>query len=270
MRQYKIFVLVIQVILFGQALYCGFERSTQPAAVIGRGMSGSAHFQFENLWLNPASIAATGSLRSSLFYNPSPFQLPQLSNYGLIAGFTSGSAAYAAGLESFGSSLYRETDMLVGASMQLSDGFNAGITIHLYHVSMERYGTSWTGSIDIGSMYQLTGNIAVGAAIQNLTGSDFGEPDDIPRTFISGVSIGFENIAVLNADIVKDLRFPIQFRVGFDLLMHEHVTIRAGVQDGPSRMFGGVSVSVLPFRFDYAYASHSDLGPSHSIGIVFE
>jgi hypothetical protein len=270
MRQYKIFVLVIQVILFAQTIYCGFERTAQPAAVIGRGMSGSAHFQFVNLWLNPASIAAAGSLRSSLFYNPSPFQLPQLSNYGLIAGFTAGSIAFAAGFESFGFSLYRETDMLVGAGTQLSDGFNAGIVIHLYHVSMERYGSSWTGSVDIGSIYEMTDKIAVGAAIQNLNGADFGEADDIPRAFVTGVSIGIEEMAVLNADVIKELNFPLQYRIGTDLHPHQFVTLRAGVQDNPSRIFCGFSVTIVPFRFDYAYASHADLGPSHSIGIAIE
>lgn len=270
MRQYKIIALVIQVILLAQTNYCGFERTAQPAAVIGRGLSGSALLQFENLWINPVSVIAAASFRSSIFYTPSQFQLPQLSNYGLISGTSFGAMSVAVGLQSFGFSLYRETDGFLALGSMIGEDAGVGFNFHLYHLSIMNYGSSVSGVIDLGVLYRITDAVSVAAVIHNLSGADFGTDDDIPRTMVAGISLTVAPLAVVNADVVKEMRYSPTIRVGTDVQLHDHFTVRAGVTSGTSRLFGGFSVSILPLRMDYGFSSHADLGPTHSIGISIE
>jgi hypothetical protein len=270
MRQYKSFVLVIQVILLAQTAYSGFERTAQPVSVIGRGLSGSAMFHFDNVLINPASISAVASLRSSIFYSPSPFQLPQLSGYGLLVGTPISTVYTAVGFHTFGFSLYRETDGFISAGTMLSDGTGIGMNLHLYHLTIERYGSASAGVLDMGGIFRITEAFALGGAIHNLTGADFGDDDDIPRTLLTGISVSVSGNAVVNVDMVKEMRYPVTFRIGTEVMLHENLTVRAGVQEESSRIFWGMSVILIPFRIGYSYAAHSELGPSHSIGISIE
>jgi hypothetical protein len=270
MRQYKIFVLAIQVILSVQHIYCGFERTVQPAAVTGRGYSGTAQLQQENVGTNPAAVSTYDAFRMSLFYTPSPYQLPQLASFGVMSGMALGPARMAVGYQTFGFALYRETAGMLSIGGELGDGIHAGVTLQLAHLSVERYGSAVTALIDAGCLYSLTGTTSFGLAVQNLTGAGFGADDDIPRTLLMGLSQTVEGIAVLNADIVHDSRYPVAYRAGADLPLHEFVVIRAGVDGGTERLFGGFSLSVLPFRIDYAVTAHPVLGLSHTIGITVQ
>ncbi|MCK9408655.1 MAG: hypothetical protein WCX28_13165 [Bacteriovoracaceae bacterium] len=270
MRQYKIFVLAIQVILLPQALFSGFERTAQPATVLGRALSGSASLQFENVWINPAAVTAATSVQSLLFYSPSPFQLPQLSSYGCIGGFTLYNYSFAMGFQTFGFSLYRESAVSMSIGTSVAEDMHAGVTFHLYQLSISRYGSSVTEVLDVGSVYSLSEVVNVGVAMNNVTGSKFGGDDDIPRSLISGISLNIEDRATVNFDLIKDLRYPVSHRAGIELLLHEIVAVRAGVQGGVPRLFGGFSISIIPFRIDYSIATHNDLGLSHSIGIAIE
>jgi hypothetical protein len=270
MRQYKIFVLAIQVILVNQGLYCGFERTPQPSIVLGRALTGTAQRQFENLWLNPASISSAVTFHSSVFYTPSPFDLPQMSNGGFIAGSQTNGISFAGGYSTFGFSLYRETIGTMTLAATVAEGIDVGINGHLYHVSIANYGSRTAGIADVGAVYSLTDQFSIGCSVLNMTGSDFGEDDDIPRYLTSGISVNITERSVVNFDLVSETRYPLTYRAGVELSVHERVTLRAGVQGDQSRIFAGVSLAVLSFRIDYAAATHQELGLTHSIGISFE
>ncbi len=269
MRQYKVFGFFIQVILCVHCSFCGFERTSQPTPVFARAYSGAAFYDDANLWLNPAALSKVSSFQSSLFYSPSPFQLHQLSNYGLITVHPFEFMNVGIGLTSFGFSLYRETMVSVSGGAMFTESFSAGISLHYCHLFIEKYGSSSNGTVDLGAICSVTDGLNLGFSLNNLTGAAFGGDDDIPQLFLTGLSYQIIENAVVHIDIVKDVRYTTTYRAGFELSPHDIVIIRGGTHGEPSRLFGGLGITIAPFQINYAVATHSELGLTHSIGITF-
>lgn len=269
MRQYKVFGFFIQVILCVHCSFCGFERTSQPTSAFARAYSGTALYDANNLWLNPAAISKDTSFQSSLFYSPSPFQLDQLSNYGLITIHPFDFVNIGVGLTSFGFSLYRESTVSISGGAMMTDVFSAGMSVHLGHLSIEKYGSSSSGTFDLGAIYSVTDELNVGFSLNNLTGATFGEEDDIPQVFLTGVSYRMAENAFVNFDLIKDIRYKTTYRAGFEFSPHDIVIIRGGAHGEPSRLFGGLGITIAPFQINYAVSTHSELGLTHSIGITF-
>ncbi|MFA6467453.1 MAG: hypothetical protein WCW35_01020 [Bacteroidota bacterium] len=269
MHQYKIFTLFFQVILTVNTLYCGFERTSQPTQVFSRGMSGSAFFSEQQAWINPASIAHVPSFRTSMFYSPSPFQLSQLSNYGVITSSPFWIASAAVGFSSFGFSLYRESTGSIVLGSAINEHIAAGVGIHLCHLSIEKYGSSTKGVMDIGMIYSLNEQVNIGLVLNNLSGASFGGDDDIPRVITSGISYSFSEQAAIHMDVVKDVRFAAAYRAGFDIRLHDYIVVNAGTRSDASQLCGGIGIVIPDWQIDYGITTHTELGLTHSIGITF-
>ncbi len=269
MRQYKVFVILIQVILFQQPLSAGFERNGQPSALLAQSGSGVAHRSVENLWLNPASLIFSGGFHGSLFYTPSPFGMEQLANYGMIVSHSSASFSGAAGLQSFGFALYKETTSSFAGAFRLSDETAAGMSVHVCHLSIERYGNAVRTLVDLGFLYSVTENISFGTAVHNVGGASFGEGDDIPRKILTGFSVNITNSVSLTADLVKDIRYPVSYSWSVQFLPLEQFALQIGWDGATSSVSGGVGLRLSSLQIQYGGVSHPVLGLTHSVGVSF-
>lgn len=269
MRQYKLFIIVIQVIVFVQNSLSGFERTSQPTALLSRAFTGAAMYSSDNVWINPASIGRSLEYRAGVYYTPSPFQLEQLSNYGLVLSHALSSVHLAYGLQSFGFSLYKESIGSVSAAVKLSEDFTAGMSLQCCHIAIENYGSSTTAVTDIGAIYSCSELINIGVSLQNLTGSSFGSDDDLPQTLLSGISFRPDETTSINIDLVKDIRYDLTYRVGIEFTPIEYLTFRCGTDGSSQQLFGGFSVHVSGVQINYGIAIHSELGMTHSFGISF-
>lgn len=227
-------------------------------------------YAFDNAWLNPASTALAESFHTTLFYSPSPFGLPQLSHYGILLGQQTDVGSFSLGCHTVGFSLYRESVGALWYSDALQEDFSFGIGVQFDHVAIHNYGSSSAIGLDVGIIYTPVHFLSVGMSLLNLNGARISEDDDIPRIFVSGVSLTPVDHVTVNVDIVKDIRFAETYRWGIEFVPFEAVTVRTGFNGESSRFFGGISVTMSEIRFDYGIATHTDLGLTHSIGISFE
>lgn len=270
MRQYKSFVLAIQVILALQYVYGGFERHSQPASLMGRGISGTALFNSGHLWLNPASVTESSHLSATVFSMPSPFQLPELSAHGIIIAGPVSDFGVAAGFHRFGSPLYLEQDGVLAASLKTAPGSAAGFAVHFSHLAIQEYGSAVAVQYDAGYIARVSPLFAFGVALRNITGAHVGSTDDIPRTFSVGTALHLPTGIIVTADLVKDVRFPVAVRAGAELPVFGSIVIRTGMDSGTDRLFGGISFTVAPISAEYGIALHPELGMQHTFGIRIE
>ncbi len=269
MRQYKVFIVIIQVIINVQSMQCGFERISQPTSVFSRAYSGTGMFAPDALWLNPASLGSLSSFSSSIYYSPSPFQLPQLSNYGIVIAQQYDGCSIALGLQSFGFSLYRESAGSLCTAKMITDEFSAGMNIHLYHLTIAKYGTSLSAVLDFGAIYSITEQWNIGFAMHNVTASSFGVDDDIPQSLMTGISYRLDDQVVVNLDLVKDIRYELTYRAGMEFAPLEVITLRAGTDGVSGRLFGGIGIHINSILINYGVSAHPELGLTHSIGTTF-
>ncbi len=270
MRQYKVLLILIQVILSMESAVAGFERIAQPTTVFAGAYSGVASFTSDNLWLNPASIGRQSALQTSLFYSPSPFQLKQLSNYGAIVAGAFEGFRLAGGVQSAGFDLYKETSGTLCVSFDVTGSFSAGVSLQLYHLSIERYGTALRPAFDAGFIVQLNDLVTFGSVLRNISRTGFGNDDDIPQELCSGITIQAESWGRLSVDITKDIRYPLGYSAGIEVKPYEPVSLHIGINGSNSILTAGIKIELSEISIQYGVVSHQMLGLSHSFGVTFQ
>ena len=116
----------------------------------------------------PISCRILKSFYASFFYSPSPFDLPQLSNGGMIAAFP---------LDSFTACCCADTNGLFALPRDDGDcrcskiiwrnGFGR-LRLNYDHLAISRYGSAFTVGIDIAAAVQLSDDIRWGFSFLNL------------------------------------------------------------------------------------------------------
>lgn len=261
--------MLIQAVLLCGFGYAGLEKTAQPTSVFAAAGSGVAHTSIDNIWINPASSGFLPAFTASLFYYPSPYQLSQLTQYGLILALPIGIGTVSIGLQSVGFRLYRETAGSVNFSRPITNELSAGVTLHSYHISINGYGSTTVLSSDIGGIVTVNESLSLGISLGNVNGADIGGGEEIPRMITVGAIFRPLEQVQWTFDIVKEMRFPHTYKTGIQFSPIVPLKLFAGIQGEPSRLFGGIGVTVSPIDVQYGIGTHDDLGATHSIGVTF-
>jgi len=248
----------------------GFERTPQPPAVYGSGVSALFSGDPDPLLLNPSAAASLKSFYSTFFYSPSPFDLPQLSNGGMIFAFPLESFTGGVAVTRMGFSLYREITATVIAAKSFGGIVSAGCNINYDHLAIAGYGSAFTIGIDVGASVQVTDDIRWGFSLLNINRPTIGEEkDELPQLYLTGVTCELLSSADVSFTIIKDTGFPLSVRTGARFSPIESIDLRFGVSTEPARYFAGVGFHYFSISVDYSVATHVELGLTHTIGISF-
>ncbi len=248
----------------------GFERTPQPPEVYGSGASSLFSGDVHQVFLNPSAAASLTSFYASVFYSPSPFDLPQLSNSGMIAALPMDSFTAGFALTTMGFSLYREMTATAIVARSFDGIVSAGCNINYDRLTISRYGSAFTVGIDAGASVQLSDDIRWGFSLLNVNRPVIGkERDELPQVFLTGISCEVTSSAVISSALVKDVRFPASVRTGVRFSPLECVELCLGISTEPSRYFAGIGLRFSRISFDYSVATHAELGLTHTIGISF-
>jgi len=251
-----------------EPLSAGFERTAQPVSLMGSAFSAIFAEESESILVNPSSAGSLGSFHLSIFYTPSPFELPQLSNCGVVAAYPFESLRTAVSLTSTGFSLYRE----LTATTTLARGFDGilfvGLNFNINHLTIAHYGSATAIGIDLAAAVQVTEDLRWGFSLLNVNRPSIGGEDGkLPEVYITGVSCQLMPTANISFSLVKDVCYPTSLRTGVEFSLVEIIRLRIGVSTEPSRYCAGIGVRVSPVSFDYGVATHEDLGLTHSLGL---
>lgn len=249
----------------------GFERVIHSPALWGKGLTTTASRNGEAVMLNPASLAEEQVFSASMFFSPSPFDLPQLENGGVTAVIPASSFVAGVSVLSSGFSLYREFIGTATIAKSFFENLDVGANISLNHLSIARYGSAATFTFDFGTSLEVVNDVRWGFAILNCTRATIGASrDPLPQMYLTGFEYTVLPRATVAADLVKDARYPFSIRVGTQFSPHEILDVRFGVSSAPSRYYAGFGVRVLSLYVDYSVATHAELGLTHDIGIAFQ
>jgi len=218
---------------------------------------------------NPATLSAVGQLSLAFSYTPQQYGLTELRSGSASFVHPTPIGTFAASGSTFGFSLYRETTIGLSYGLHVTDQFCLGATLSYFSLSIPSYGSGGSLGITLGGYLLLTDEISWGFGIENLNAPTIGiAKEKLPQTLSTG--IGFQPVpeVLLAVEISKDIRYPAEFLVGVEYTFINLVSIRGGLTSEPSLMHGGLGVHYLAFAFDYAVASHVDLGLTHTFSLA--
>ncbi len=260
---------IFLVLMYQQYMIAGFEKQQQSSRAIGMGNALTAQsIGAWSLFYNPANIAGNTMREGVVFYSPAPFDVKEFAIG--AAGFVQPTSfgLFGLSIQTSGFELYRE----IGVGITYANAyrnFQYGFTVNYFSLSIDRYGSTSTISIDAGSNLSITDNLRIGAVIYNINRPTIGEvKDHLPLIFSIGTAYSPSETIVLCADVQKDIHYSLNARFGFEYTPIEFLQLRIGNTTEPSRFSAGIGVKYDFIRFDYALQTHTELSATHSVSLA--
>jgi hypothetical protein len=223
----------------------------------------------ESVFCNSAACVSP-QRRSLLVYYARPYGLRELgmAAFSYLHGVEAVTAAVAASL--FGGELYRECTLYAAVSGNIAPSIQVGFTAKLYHVAITNYGASVSMGVDCGFYIRLSPTVRWGMCATNVNRPRMGAcREALPQQLSAGFSVRPLEKLQLSADLVKDLRYPTEFRFGAGLALAGFLTVQFGLRTAPARNSLGVSLYFKNARVDYGLCAHFDLGLTHVLSLSY-
>ncbi|MBR9977690.1 MAG: hypothetical protein KFH87_06330 [Bacteroidetes bacterium] len=244
----------------------GWDRGARAAGMGGAGMAvaGGA----ESALRNPAMLlAAAGG--GVLCVTPARFEMTELASAAAV--WTEALAGWnaALALQRFGHELHAEHRIGAIVAVPLAASLAAGVRISALHIGFERYGGTMLPVLDVGVRCMLGGGVQVGAAGFALNMPSIDHDERIPAGLSAGVAWRDDGL-LLALDYEKDARVATNLRLGAEYRLLDRLLLRCGASTLTREWTAGFGLRHASLILDYAYALHTELGATHTIGIGFQ
>ncbi len=275
---------IFALLLFVGTSYGAFEWQQLPAYPRSMGVAFTAISQeADALFWNPAGLSL-GSHRISLLLSyEKPFGgLNSQLRDGLVAvakkagtvGLGLSFGDYGAHLSGDYEGAYSEQIMGFGVAVPLNKNLTFGAKFNYYRLSMPRFNSIGTFSMDAGVIASFYGRWSVGLLARNFTASSFNTAEGnryrLPASLSFGVSLIPLRNTLTSVDIRKEYDRPVTIAVGQSVAIGRFI-LRGGVQSqGDYLQFGlGFSAGFRGFNVDYAATVVPDFPVTHTFTIRF-
>jgi len=223
----------------------------------------------EVLFFNPAGLSLNSTFSIATFYSR-PFGLKELDISALSFSYKMRHGIIAVAARLFGRNPYQERTLYTSFAVPVTPDLYLGATLKVLNVHIHNYGSASTTGIDLGFMARLSSKICWGVCVKNINRPRIGDYGELlPQRFSTGVSVyPFEQM-LISCDLVKDVRFPAEMRIGTNCNVTDILSVQMGIRNNPSRVSFGFRLNLSCAIFDYAVSKHYDLGLTHSVSLSF-
>lgn len=244
----------------------GWDRGARAAGMGGAGVAvaGGAASALRN----PAMLCAAAG-GGVLCVTPARFEMTELASAAALwtqplDGWTVGLA-----LQRFGHTLHAEHRIGAVVAVPLAASLAAGVRISALHIGFERYGGTILPVLDVGVRCMLGGGVQVGAAGFAVNMPSIDEDERMPAGLSVGVAWRDDGL-LLALDCEKDARVASNLRLGVEYRLLDRILLRCGASTLTRQWTVGFGLRHASLLLDYAYALHTELGATHTVGIGFQ
>lgn len=196
------------------------------------------------------------------FYGVRYYGLSELTDAAVAVHTSTGLGAVGAGVHRYGFDLFDEKQFRLAYKNRLQE-FHFGWALSYHHITQGGgYGSAGAVGIDIGIAASLFDNMWIAAKSTNINRPRWGGVEDLPRIQAIGISYGINDDFLLLGDIVKDVRFPVSYRSGLEVILLDALRMRAGVTTKPATVGIGLGYRTAFWKVNVAFQRHQILGIS--------
>ncbi|MCX6163936.1 MAG: hypothetical protein NTU73_03590, partial [Ignavibacteriae bacterium] len=169
------------------------------------------------IFYNPSGLGQIKYRDFSVFYNPAPFGLTELSTAAFTFAEPLKYGTVGAGLRTYGFDLYKETSILLSYGNSFKNRLFYGVNFNFYHLNIQNYGSASAIGFDIGAMAYINKYFRWGFFGKNVTGSTIGtSKEKIAQVYRTGINCIPINEISLLLEIEKDVKDSVSVRAGFE------------------------------------------------------
>ncbi len=224
----------------------------------------------DGAWLNPALTLAIDHGYATLSY-ARLFDMPELSYASGLAGWRKGRQAVALGLSSFGSSVYRETQLrLLAARSLLDHRLWLGAALNGYFIHATGYSLNPAWGLDIGFTYQVNHQWTLASTLENINQPEInGYSEEVPQRLRFGLAYQPMNRAVAYLAVEKDRFYDPLVLLGLGYQLSRWLQLASGFSSSSDFPSAGFRLQVRGLRIQYGIQTHFDLGVTHFFQISY-
>ena len=219
---------------------------------------------------NPAGIAEISSIIANTSFEHR-FGLTELSTISAGAILPLSVGAGGISLARFGGEYFNV--QRVGVSYANKFGLALlGIRANYDQYNIQGFGRRGILSLDFGGIAELTPEVFFGAFARNISQASFQgfSEETLPTILSAGISYRPTPSIMANAEVEKDLNFPVNGKIGIEYLLREILLLRIGYQTQPSAPHFGLGFNYNNWQLDYAMQRHIFLGYIHQFSFALK
>ena len=215
----------------------------------------NASVTINDIWAyhnNPGMLGFLDQGGFGAFYE-NRFFLREFQYQGLVFAMPTKKGTFSFGGQYSGFELYSTARAGLGYSLALSDNLAMGVQVNYMNVRQAAfYGTKHGVSGEFGIAYKVTDQWTVGAVINNISRSrlaDF-QNERFETIFRAGVGYALSKRLNINAELEKDIQFPLRVKVGVEYMPSKSIFIRAGAASNQTSFALGLGYKIKNLSID--------------------
>jgi len=257
----KVLIILITVISVAAIPIPAFSQAVIGARELSMGSVATALPESDwSIFSNPAMISGTHPGIS--FYGVRYYGLDELTDLAVALVIPSSIGSVALGAHRFGDDLYNESRLRLGYKHSYL-GFHFGMVANYNHLAIGGgYGSAGALGLDVGIAAMILEGLWLGAKATNINQPAYGEygniREELARDLSIGLSYQLSDLVLISTEMVKDIRFPISYRAGFDARILGGFRGRAGVTTEPVTFAGGFGLLSKSWTVNVGVQQHEN------------
>ncbi|MFB0526723.1 MAG: hypothetical protein ACETVO_04580 [bacterium] len=181
--------------------------------------------------------------------------------------------AFGLSYSQFGCSEYRESQIIFSSGQSLGSEVCFGFNVKIMSIKIKgasansEYGRASAFGLDVGALADIGSKFRLGVMATNLNGPRLGNcSETLAQRIMVGTSFRIISRCITSLDLhlpLSSIMVEPEVRAGVEVILSRNFTLRAGVEDDPTRFTGGFGLRWKIFKFDYAFLSHPFLNNQH-------
>ncbi len=222
-----------------------------------------------SVFSNPAMVPENNKTAS--FYSVRYYGFAEITDMAAAITFPTGAGVFGAGAHRYGFDLFNENRLRIGYKNSFK-GFRFGVVINYSHVAQGGgYGNAGAVGLDLGVAAPVTPEVWIGSKATNINQPKYGSLNDeeLPRELSIGFSFRLSEAVIFSSDVVKDVRFPVSYRNGIEIVVFKPFFARAGITTSPQTVSAGFGYNSFYWGANVAVQRHENrvLGYSPAIDL---
>lgn len=266
------FTVSLITFLFSLSLMAGGEDNIVGARSHAIGQISILHQDLWNAENNPAGLGFQKQFGGGFSYE-SPFMLNELAYKAAVFAYPTSTGAFGLSVGQFGYSQYSENKIGISYGQRLSKTFALGVQLNYLSTQIAEggYGSNSALSGTIGLMANISDEFSLAAVVVNpnrAKRSSF-QDERYPTLLKLGLAYNFSEKVKLLSEVVKDIDFDANAKVGIEYHAIESLYLRVGYASNPALSTFGFGLLFKDFQVDFASGFHSTLGFTPQISLSF-
>ncbi len=259
------FILILPInLLFG-----AFESSSISTANLALGrINMSSKGNLIDIMNEPSSIINFGLSGGEVIWNR-PFQISELQQTALAAGFRYKSWGFGLSASTFGNNIYNESILSLSIARAVKEKLSIGVNISLYQLKITEYGTAHAPGLSTSFRYNINADWDWVTTIRNINNPKIGSTKEaLPQVMTSGFVGEVHDIITIATEWEQDLEYEGAIKFGVMVKPLKQITFSGGYVSNPGQLTAGLSININKIYFEYGTIAYNDLGLfTHQLGI---